>query len=118
MSIYVRELLFDLDKLDIITKCDILVGIQYLYATEQINYGAVYVLNKYLEGYSTHEISSIVDDTPENLTENITSTLALLEDRIQYFDEAIVQQGLRIYPKYRRRAEEMKNKCVRLSKEL
>ena len=84
MSVYVRELLFDLDQLDIITKCDILSGIQKLYATGQIQYGQVYVLNRYLEGYSLDEICSehgLDVEESRAVREDLAQLLSLLEER-------------------------------------
>lgn len=119
MSIYVRELLFDLDRLDIITKCDIIHGIEHLYKTSQIDYGQVYVLNKYFEGYTLPEICSHLGlDEAKAIEEDLVATLALLENHIRYTDEEIIQHGVRIYPKYRKTIEAFRNKCARLSKEL
>lgn len=127
MSIYVRELLSDLQSgnLDIDTKVDLLSGIEYLYNTSQICYTDVAILNRYLEGYSLEEVavwlsaggcSSAADS--RYIAETLIAMLSLLEKHTQYTDSIIVQHGLQLFPKHRKYRDRFVKECERLSKEL
>lgn len=127
MSIYVRELLIELQfgALDIDTRVDLLSGLEDLYNINEIAYTDILILNQYLEGYSLEEIAPWISKDGWHpqvdarfVKESLLMTLAKLEDKTKYVDDIIIQHGLNLFPKHRKNKQRFENNCIRLSGEL
>ena len=116
MSIYVRELLFDMvnGSIDPITKLDIEMAIVHLYKTGQVDRRDILALDRYLSGETVTELSV---DYP-NCQEMLVKTLALIEAQSGYTDAIFLQRGLNIYPKYAKVKDALYKRAEELSREL
>lgn len=116
MSIYVRELLFDMIRGDIdpVAKIDIETSIVRLYKTGQVDRHDILALDRYLSGETVTELSI---DYP-NCQERLVKTLALIEKESGYTDDMFLQRGLNIYPKYQKIKDALYKRAEQLSREL
>lgn len=116
MSIYVRELLFDMvnGSIDPIAKIDIETTIVRLFQTKQVDRRDILALDRYLSGETVLELSI---DYP-NCQEMLVRILALIEQESGYTDEMFLQRGLNIYPKYQKIKGALHKRAEQLSREL
>jgi len=89
---YVRELLREMveEKLPVLSRADVDLGITTLLKTEQINHLHVALSLLFSEGYTIEELKAYVP----NAEEFLIHFFSLLSETIQYFDEVIVQLWL------------------------
>jgi hypothetical protein len=115
MSLFVRELLFDLaaNRLDIITRSDLQCSIQHLLDTRQVDTHDILLVDRYIAGYSVMEL----EQEQRSVSERLHRTLSLIAQRSGYTDDLLLRQLLIKYPKYKSTAEAFRNKLDRVSRE-
>lgn len=98
MSAYIRELCLDyaVNRVDMLEKFDIEIGINNLIMHGLIGAEHLAVVRAYLSGY---DLSEIVPMYP-NAEELLITFFGALAYEIDYNDEYIITMGVRLYPKH------------------
>lgn len=114
MAALIKELLFDLNDLDVITRVDLLAGLESLCRDKTITYHQIDILNLYFSGYSIEELERVYD----NAAEQVVHVLYNLEQRTGYTDDMFLQLGLAIYPKKKKIAESLRKRLDAYGRDL
>lgn len=114
MSAYVRELLFDL--VDGVSSCtdawiDFQQALDQCLEKHLISEEHIYVLDRYLTGYTVQEIDRDVKGAYSKLIQ----VLAVLEQESQYTDDSFLERMLVKYPKYRKIKPALRRRLIKYS---
>lgn len=117
MSVYVRELLFDLfesRRLSVEERCDIEQALRAMLARNEITKHHIRLLRLYVSGYTLFELEHI----DRNVRSMLLAVLNGIERETCYRDEHVVDMGLSRYPKLARIRQALLRKAQQLSLDL
>lgn len=117
MSVYVRELLFDLyesRRLSVEERCDIELALRAMLARNEITPRHIQLLRLYLSGYTIFELEHF----DQNIRSILLAVLHGIERETRYRDEQVVDMGLSRYPKLARIRQALLRRAQYLSLDL